>query len=94
MYREMSCLLFPRASGNLCRIVGNAIADSGGLSEVSAAYFVSKMLRALELTFSADILHGRVQQLAIISGVTSLRAFAIVHPINDNRRECSYMKCL
>ena len=40
--------------------MGNAIVDSGGLSEVSAAYFISRMLRAIELTFSADILHGRV----------------------------------
>lgn len=87
MYREISCLLFPRASGNLCRIVGNAIADSRGLSEVSAAFFVSRMLRALELTFSADILHGKVQK-AITSEVNLLR------PINKHRRVCSYVKCL
>ena len=58
MYRDMSCLLLPRASGTLFRVVQAAIEDSGGLSEVSAAYYVSRMLRVVELSFSADILHG------------------------------------
>lgn len=58
MYRDVSCLLLPRASGTLFRVVQAAIEDSGGLSEVSAAYYVSRMLRVVELTFSADLLHG------------------------------------
>ena len=54
LYKDASCLLLPRAAGTLDAIVR----AHAPLPESAVAFYGSRMLRAVELLFSADVLHG------------------------------------
>eukprot|EP00613_Pedinella_sp_CCMP2098_P022862 CAMPEP_0171685824 /NCGR_PEP_ID=MMETSP0991-20121206/2461_1 /TAXON_ID=483369 /ORGANISM="non described non described, Strain CCMP2098" /LENGTH=134 /DNA_ID=CAMNT_0012273511 /DNA_START=124 /DNA_END=525 /DNA_ORIENTATION=- len=59
LYRECSCLILPRAAGTLwhvSRSVGSSV-----MPECCCAFYASRMCRALELLFSADLLHGDIK---------------------------------
>lgn len=57
IFRDACAMALPQANGTLFDVV-KKMRSTGGLPEVCVAFYCSRMLRALELLFSADVLHA------------------------------------
>lgn len=58
IYNDACCLLLPQAAGTLLAILECHVKSNSSLSEISAAFFVSRMIRGLEVIVSAELIHS------------------------------------
>ena len=61
LYRDACCLVLPRGVGTLYDVLKTSKSSGVGLPELSTAWYVSRMLRALEVLIGADILHADIK---------------------------------